>query len=63
MLPKSVRWVDEIIVADSWSKDGTAEIVQEVGARVFQIKFEGYRALRNKVLAECSHDRIFSFGL
>ncbi len=63
MLPKSVRWADEIIIADSWSKDGTAEIVQEVGPRVIQIRFEGYGALRNKVLAECSHDWIFSFGL
>ena len=29
-------------------------------ARVIQIEFEGYGALRNKVLAECSHDWIFS---
>ena len=50
---------DEIVVADSWSKDGTAEIAQELGARVIQIKFEGYGALRTKVLAESSHDWIF----
>ena len=57
---KSFRCADEIIVADSWSKDGTAEIAQEMGVRVIKIKFEGYGALRNKVLTECSHDRIFS---
>jgi hypothetical protein len=53
---ESVRWTDEIIVADSWGKDGTAEIAQGMGTRVIQIKFEGYEALRNKVLAECSQD-------
>ena len=57
---ESVRWADEIIVADSWSTDGTAEIAHQLGARVVQIKFEGYGALRNKVLAECTHDWIFS---
>lgn len=57
---ESVRWADEIIVADSWSTDGTAEIAQQLGARVIQIKFEGYGPLRNKVIAECTHDWVFS---
>jgi len=57
---ESVQWADEIIVADSWSTDGTADIAKDLGARVIQIEFAGYGALRNRVLAECSHDWIFS---
>src|SRR5581483_8856437 len=56
----SVLWADEIIVADSGSADRTAEIAQALGARVVQIPFHGFGDLRNRTLAECSHDWIFS---
>ena len=56
----SVLWADEIIVADSGSTDRTAEIAQGLGARVVQIPFHGFGDLRNRTLAECSHDWIFS---
>ena len=56
----SVLWADEVIVADSGSTDRTAEIAQGLGARVVQIPFHGFGDLRNRTLAECSHDWIFS---
>jgi glycosyltransferase involved in cell wall biosynthesis len=57
---ESVLWADEIIVVDSWSTDGTADIAQALGAKVVQVKFDGFGNLRNQALAACSHDWIFS---
>jgi glycosyltransferase involved in cell wall biosynthesis len=56
----SVLWADEIVVADSGSTDRTAEIAQSFGARVVQIPFDGFGNLRNRAIAECRHDWIFS---
>jgi glycosyltransferase involved in cell wall biosynthesis len=57
---QSIQWADEIIVADSFSTDNTAKIAEEFGARVIQIPFTGFGALRNKAIKACSHDWIFS---
>lgn len=57
---ESVLWADEIIVADSGSNDGTAELAQQLGARVVQIPFNGFGDLRNQAVAACQHDWIFS---
>jgi glycosyltransferase involved in cell wall biosynthesis len=56
----SVMWADEIVVADSGSTDGTAEIAAGLGARVVQIPFKGFGDLRNRAIAECRCDWIFS---
>ena len=56
----SVLWADEIIVADSYSQDNTASIANELGASVIQIPFQGFGDLRNKAMAACTHDWIFS---
>ena len=56
----SVLWADEIIVADSHSKDGTAEIAQSLGAKVIQIDFKGFGDLRNRAIEACSGEWIFS---
>src|SRR5262249_24308801 len=56
----SVLWADEIIVADSGSTDRTAEIAQSLGARVVQLPFHGFGDLRNRAIAECRHEWIFS---
>jgi len=56
----SVLWADEIVLADSFSADGTAEIAAELGARVVQIEFKGFGDLRNRAMAACAHDWIFS---
>lgn len=56
----SVRWADEIVVADSHSADGTAELAGQLGARVVQIDFAGFGSLRNQAVAACTHEWIFS---
>jgi glycosyltransferase involved in cell wall biosynthesis len=57
---ESVQWADEIILVDSWSTDGTAEIAQSLGVKVVQVKFNGFGDLRNHALDACTHDWIFS---
>lgn len=57
---ESVAWADEIVVADSFSIDGTAKIAKASGARVVQIPFNGFGSLRNHAIEACSHDWIFS---
>src|SRR6266446_4628716 len=56
----SVLWTDEIVVADSGSTDRTAEIARSLGARVVQLPFHGFGDLRNRAIAECRHEWIFS---
>ena len=58
----SVLWADEIVVANSGSTDRTAEIAQGLGARVVQIPFQGFGDLRNRAIAECRHEWIFSLN-
>ena len=56
----SVLWADEIVLADSYSRDDTAAIAEEMGARVVQIEFRGFGDLRNRAMTACSHTWIFS---
>jgi len=57
---ESARWADEIIVVDSWSTDGTADLASKLGARVVQVTFNGFGDLRNHAIAACTHNWIFS---
>jgi hypothetical protein len=57
---RSLDWVDEIVVADSFSTDGTAQICARYGARVIQVPFEGFGKLRNTALDALSGDWVFS---
>lgn len=57
---RSVAWADEIVVADSYSQDATADIATSLGARVVQIPFNGFGDLRNQAMGFCTHDWIFS---
>jgi glycosyltransferase involved in cell wall biosynthesis len=57
---ESAKWADELILVDSHSTDGTAEIAAQKGAKVVQVDFKGFGDLRNQALAACSHDWIFS---
>ena len=56
----SVLWADEVVVVDSHSTDDTAAIAAALGARVVQIEFTGFGALRNEALKICRHEWIFS---
>ena len=57
---ESAKWADEIVVVDSHSTDGTAEIAEKLGARVVQVEFNGFGDLRNQALTACTHEWIFS---
>jgi glycosyltransferase involved in cell wall biosynthesis len=57
---ESVHWADEIVLIDSWSTDGTADIAASLGARVVQVKFTGFGDLRNAAVDACIHNWIFS---
>ena len=57
---RSVQWADEVVVVDSNSTDDTAAIAQALGARVVQIAFQGFGALRNDAVAACLHEWVFS---
>lgn len=57
---ESVLWADEIVLVDSYSTDNTQTIATALGARVVQVKFEGFGHLRNQAIAACSHPWIFS---
>lgn len=57
---KSLAWADEIVVADSYSRDATADIASSLGAKVVQIPFNGFGDLRNRAMAACTHEWIFS---
>ena len=57
---ESVLWADEIVVADSNSADATAQLAERLGARVVQVPFKGFGDLRNRAVAACRCDWIFS---
>lgn len=56
----SLQWADEIVLADSHSTDRTVEVAAALGARVVQIYFEGFGALRNRATQACTGDWMFS---
>jgi len=57
---ESVLWADEVVLVDSWSTDGTAELATQMGAKVVQVEFQGFGDLRNQALAACSNEWVFS---
>ncbi|MGI9316976.1 MAG: glycosyltransferase family 2 protein [bacterium] len=57
---QTVLWADEIVVADSFSSDRTAEIAESMGAKVIQVPFTGFGDLRNSAISECMGDWILS---
>jgi glycosyltransferase involved in cell wall biosynthesis len=56
----SVLWADEVVIVDSNSTDGTAEIATALGARVVQVPFKGFGDLRNGAVEACAYDWVFS---
>lgn len=57
---QTLLWADEIILVDSGSTDQTAELAENLGAKVVQVPFNGFGDLRNQAIAHCSGDWIFS---
>ena len=46
---ESVRWADEIVVVDSFSTDGTAEICREYTDLVYEHRWLGYIGQKNLI--------------
>lgn len=51
---------DDVVVVDSLSTDGTAEIAREMGASVVEQPFLGYGPQKNAGLPRCRHDWVLS---
>lgn len=57
---KSLSFCDEIVVIDSFSKDRTVEICRQLGAKVIQRPWPGYKEQKAFGLATCSHEWIIN---
>ncbi|HXG54923.1 MAG TPA: glycosyltransferase family 2 protein [Vicinamibacterales bacterium] len=56
----SVAWADEIIVVDSNSTDGTADIARQKATRVIVRAWAGYSEQKNFAADQASHDWVLS---
>jgi glycosyltransferase involved in cell wall biosynthesis len=56
----TVAWADEVLVVDSFSTDGTAQLCQKLGVRHVNVPFHGFGQLRNEALELASHQWVVS---
>lgn len=56
----SVAWADDILVVDSHSTDGTADLARAAGARVIVRDWPGYIEQKNFAARQATHDWILS---
>lgn len=56
---ESAKWMDEIIVVDSFSTDSTIEIARQFTVRVFQRKWNGFGDQKNFAMDQVSTDWVF----
>lgn len=57
---RSVAFVDEVVVLDSGSRDGTVALARSLGARVVETDWPGHVAQKNRALAEARGDWILA---
>lgn len=53
-------WVDQLIVLDSGSTDGTVDIASKYADKVFQTDWPGFGPQRNRALGYCEHDWVMN---
>lgn len=53
---ESVKWADEILVVDSFSKDQTLEIAQKFGARIIQHEYINSAKQKNWAVPQCKYN-------
>ncbi|QSX76804.1 glycosyltransferase family 2 protein [Lysobacter arenosi] len=52
----SLAFCDEVVVVDSHSTDATAQIARDLGARVIQRPFDGFRSQKQFAIEQAAHD-------
>lgn len=57
---KSVAFCDEVLVVDSFSSDRTVEIAKQLGARVIQNEWPGYKKQKSFALSKTSHEWVLN---
>ncbi|MFH0924553.1 MAG: glycosyltransferase family 2 protein [bacterium] len=57
---ESIRWVDEILVVDSFSNDKTIEICEGFGCKVYRHKWLGYGKQKNLAINRAKNEWILS---
>ena len=57
---ESIRWVDEILVLDSESTDGTAGIAKKFGAKVYLLPWDGFGKQKQKGVELAAGEWVFS---
>ncbi len=57
---ESVRWMDEVVVLDSGSADGTQDMARKLGARVVTMDFKGFVEQKNAAMDLCTGDWLFN---
>jgi len=53
---ETIKWVDEIVICDSFSTDRTIEICREYTDKIYQRKFDNFGNQKNWTLDKPSHD-------
>ena len=53
---RRLMFADEVLVVDSFSSDGTADIARECGARVLQHEYESPAAQKNWAIPQARHE-------
>ncbi len=56
---EALKWADEILVVDSYSKDRTLDICREYGARILQHEYVQSAKQKNWAIPQCTHDWVF----
>ncbi len=59
-LAESLRWVDEVLLVDGGSTDGTAELAARLGMRVAHRTFDNFANQRNYALQQARGEWVFS---